>query len=148
MGAGEFIQAGNQIRESWATGIEWELTHLEYAERGIANYGRANYHPFPAPEAPNDFAYQYWNISDWDDNYTTLFINLIDNFNEQGVNFGSIGNPYLGVVNDNVSGYTIAGLENDVIRFLLHRNDLADRLKAYKPAGVTDVQIDQLLNFY
>jgi hypothetical protein len=76
--------------------------------------------------------------------YTPLFIDFIDNVNQWQF-------PYqyslTGSVQDNVTGYTIAGLEDDIIKHIWGLNDLTDKLKENKPAGVTDAQIDQLLSF-
>jgi hypothetical protein len=132
-----------EIRESWATGVEWWLTKLEYKNtRGIANYGDWNYGIDVG--FPNQFAYQYWELSD-DSSYTSLFINLLDDYNEFNQSFL---NKNSGTVNDQVSGYKLADLETKVLPNVYWLNNLAAHLKLNKPNGVTDAQIDELLSYY
>ena len=50
--------------------------------------------------------------------------------------------------NDVVSGYTFAVLEEDVLRRTFGFSSLKERLKLFKPIGVTDAQIDELVDFY
>lgn len=45
----QYWQVSRQIQESWAIGVEWFLTHKEYAERGIPNYGQHDYYPDDPP---------------------------------------------------------------------------------------------------
>lgn len=140
----QYWQVGRQLQESWAIGIEWFLSHLEYAERGIINYGESNYHPvFPqvAPQYPNDFAYQYWTLGT-DSWYTSLYINIVDNVNDMNVWFLT-GSP-----NDQVTGYTIPFIEQNILKHSYGLSSLATQLMNNKPVGVTDAQISLLLSFY
>lgn len=41
----QYWQVSRQLQESWAIVLEWFLSNLEYADKGIANYGRENYFP-------------------------------------------------------------------------------------------------------
>ena len=71
--------------------------------------------------------------------YTSLYIDLIDDYN-QALSFR-------GTINDNVSGYTLPQIE----RFLdkvYGFYSLSEQLKANEPSGVTDEQIDVLLSQY
>lgn len=139
-----YLSVTNQLQESWACGVEWFITGIEYRERGIANYGTWNYNPAPNPPGfPNQFAYQFWN-PDVSEKTTSLFINLVDNFNEIGQNFGW----RTGTVNDQVTGYTLANIEANFLRESFGLSTLSQRLKANRPAGVTEAQIDLLLSFY
>ncbi len=141
-------QVTGTIRESWAVGVEWLLTGIEYRELGVLNYGDRTYNPTPAPQFPNQFAYQYWNSATFGESYTNLFINLIDDFNENGVNLRAPVTPaILGTVNDPVTGYTMPNLEN-MLTYSRNKSTFATKLKASKPAGVTDAQIDALLSNY
>jgi hypothetical protein len=47
---------------------------------------------------------------------------------------------------DNVSGYTIVGIESTFLKHVYGLSSLRSQLKANKPASVTDAQIDQLID--
>lgn len=148
LGLAGYILVERALQESWAVAVEWVITHLEYSERGIINYGLADYNPLAPPTYPNRFAYQYWsmNLNTNSDKYTSLYINIIDDFNEFGQFF--LNNLPTGSVNDELSGYTIAQVETSVIPLVINLNALSWRLKSIKPVGVTDAQIDNLLLSY
>lgn len=146
-----FLLVKTIIRESWAVAVEWWITGMEYKERGIANYGESNFSPTNPPIYPNEYGYQYWSKSTNSD-YTSLFINCLDTFNEAEQQFGTRPD---GTVIDMVGGtfgahiisqpYSIKNLERNVIR---HVNDLtstANYLKATKPAGLQNHLIDLLI---
>jgi hypothetical protein len=128
-----------QIRESWAIGVEWLLSHIEYAERGINNYGEWSYHPINAPIYPNDQAYQYWTLK-VDEKYTSLFINIIDNINDNTLFFEA--------PDDQLTGYTLSFIEENLLPLSFSLDFLKIQLKNTKPAGVTDAQIDLLFSSY
>ncbi len=66
----------------------------------------------------------------------------MDNFNESTVYM--VGNsPF-----DNVTGYTFSQIETLIILFSYGLTSLGNNLKNNKTLGVTDVQIDQLLEAY
>jgi hypothetical protein len=141
MNAGEiqYSQVENRIVESWAVGVQWFITSLEYKERGIFNYGD-----------PNDIetnvvrlrrGYQTWSpVVDRD--YTSLFIDLVDNFNQKNA-----GQPFAYNADD-VQGYTFGGIESNILKRSYGLHSLTTKLKAHKPVGVTDEQIDNLLYIY
>lgn len=125
------------LQESWAMGVEWWITKLEYKNtRGIPNYGDWNY--LVPVERPNSQGYQYWTHNyDW--KYTNVYINLIDDYNEsQGI----------WTVDDNVKGYTLADIESNMLRNIFTFETLKEQLKENKPNGVTDANIDILLSYY
>jgi hypothetical protein len=71
----EFKKVKNLIIESWARAVEWRVSQIEYNARGIANY-----------DVPNG-TLQHRNIQNWNRNsslkdYSPLFIDLIDDFNQ------------------------------------------------------------------
>lgn len=138
-GLTQFIQVDAEMRESWAIAIEWFLTHIEYAERGINNYGEWDYHPAHPPIYPNDQAYQYW-TSSVSTEYTSVYINLIDDINDSGLFFGT--------PNDQVTGYTLPEIESDFLKHVYGISSLSTQMKSHKPFGVTDGQIDLLLSSY
>ena len=66
----------------------------------------------------------------------------VDGFN-QNVQWGNSSLP-----NDSVTGYTLAGIESNFLKHAYGQGSLTDQLKNNKPAGVTDAQIDLLMNSY
>lgn len=137
----QLLLVNSQIRESWATGVEWFITQMEYQERGIANYAD----PFYDVNVgfPIRFAHQNWRFGmngGTTDDYTCLFIDLVDNHNQAGQFAG------ITTLTDNVSGYTLAEIQATILKHIYNIGDLRDQLKRHRPAGVTDAQIDELLN--
>jgi len=125
------------LQESWAVGVEWWLTKLEYKyTRGIANYGDWDYNL--DVEFPNKKGYQYWTLAD-DSDYTNIYINLIDDYNEK-LEYGS--------TDDEVKGYTLANIEDEMLHQIFTLKSLEKQLKEHKPNGVTDADIDKLLTYY
>jgi hypothetical protein len=141
----QYWQVSRQLQESWAVAIEWFVTHLEYASRGINNYGEFNYFPtVNPPDYPNSYAYQYWAPA-ISDRYTNIYIDIVDNHNELGVAY--LNRP-TGTVDDQVNGYTLPFIESEMLKHIYGLASLADELKGHRPAGVTDAQIDRLISFY
>jgi hypothetical protein len=50
--------------------------------------------------------------------------------------------------NDNLTGYNFQLLETNVVKHTFGLQSLRERLKLFKPSGVTDGQIDELVDFY
>lgn len=78
-----------------------------------------------------------------DEKYTSLFIDLVDDHNQVG-RFNNTA------INDSVAGYNLATIESTFLHEV-HGIDtwvgpLRKSLKNNKPGGVTDSQIDGLLN--
>lgn len=135
-----FLSVSNQLRESWSCGVEWFITGIEYRERGIANYGTWNYNPGANPPGfPNRFGFQNWTLG-LDPVSTSLFINLVDDFNDM--------TAFQGRPNDQVTGYTLANIEANMLRNCYALGTLSQQLKANRPADVTEAQIDLLLSSY
>ncbi|MBB6370325.1 hypothetical protein [Chryseobacterium shigense] len=145
-GAVQYSQVNSMFQESWPCAVEWFITGIEYRERGIPNYGTPTYNPANPPGFPNQFGYQNWNSAISSD-YTSLFINVVDNFNEFGQSLVPNSSP-VGTINDQVTGYTLATIETNFLKYCYGLNSLSTQLKANKPTGVTDPQIDLLLSFY
>jgi hypothetical protein len=139
LGLLSYSQVEGQIRESWAVAIEWFLSNIEYRDRGIINYGQWDYHPVNAPQYPNDRAYQYWSLNT-DKEYTSMFINIIDNINDSGIFFSA--------PDDRVTGYSLPFIEANFLRHCPEKYSLAVLLKNNKPVGITDADIDLLLTSY
>lgn len=145
LGALDFAFVSGKIRESWAVGVEWRLTQLEYKiTRGIPNYGDWDYST--DLQYPNQYAYQFWStsVSPNADKYTNLFIDLVDDYNEYNQNFPGWG---LGTVNDMVANYQLKEVEKR-LKNINNLNDLNLELKFIIPDGVTNQEIDLLLSHY
>ncbi len=80
----QFWQVSSQIQESWANALEWYITRLEYVDLGHVDY-----------DDPNAFSnidnMQNWNSSSTLQDYTPLFIDCIDSYN-QALNRGGMPN--------------------------------------------------------
>jgi len=135
----QYSQVNTFIAESWPVAVEWFITRMEYMERGIPNYAD----PFYVVGAtfPIDRGRQDWirGAANFNSDYSPVFIDLIDNFNQ---------NPIFGGPVDNVSGYTLSGIESTFLKNVYGSISLRTALKNNKPAGVTDAQIDELMSFY
>jgi hypothetical protein len=138
----QYAQVSETIRESWAIGVEWFITQKEYKERGISNYGDANYNV--RANYPTHYGFQYWSRKR-SQSLTSLFIDLVDGNNQRGQTFGSFRN---GTVTDQVSGYTLAGIESGFLKDVYGVGSLGDALKTNKPAEVTEVHIANLLKHF
>lgn len=137
----QYWQVSGQLQESWPVAIEWYLSHIEYSGRGIANYGKWDYHPINAPQYPNDQAYQYWTLN-LSKEYTSLYINLTDRENDKTIWFLN-GSP-----DDQVAGYTLPFIEQKILKHSYGLSSLGTQLMSNKPSGVTDTQIKLLLSYY
>jgi hypothetical protein len=138
----QYSQVNTFIAESWPVAVEWFITQMEYRERGISNYGTETYDVFASYPIP--FGYQYYPLGS-NREYSPVFIDLVDNFNQNGTNFRNFGTS---TINDQVSGYTLANIESTFLKNVYGWSSLGTALKNNKPAGVTDAQIDLLLSSY
>lgn len=129
----QYFQVAKIIQESWPIAVEWQVTQMEYQERGISNYANPSYSV--SASYPIDRAYQHWTPAISAD-YTSLFIDIIDNHNQNAANSAVI---------DNVNGYTLAYIESNLLKHIYGKSSLATQLKTNKPYGVTDTNIDELI---
>ncbi len=117
--AGPFTFIGSEKRmiETYANTIEWQLTTKYYKQYGVS---------FPKLLG-NDFGYDYGYQNryigrrDNDAIYTSLMVDLVDDFNQQ-LEFGNSIYPM-----DKVKGFTIQQIETETMRnktFLQLKNDL------------------------
>lgn len=143
----QYSQVSDAIAESWPVAVEWFITSMEYRERGIPDYGRETYSNVTprgfSASYPLDRGYQYWPYNS-SAKYSSVFIDLVDDFN-QFLRFFPDFN-YTSNVNDNVTGYTLANIERTFLKHVYGLSSLRTQLKANKPNGVTDEQIDELMN--
>jgi hypothetical protein len=125
VGANTFKATYIGIYESWASAIQWYLTRHLYLElnKEIESFDKV-------------INKQMWSIASLK-YYTPLFIDLYDNVNQRGIS--SI------FVDDQVSGYQFCSLNQHIGSFQ-NLNNLRTYLKNNKPTGVSDSQIDNLLN--
>ncbi|HAJ99609.1 MAG TPA: hypothetical protein DCM62_06255 [Bacteroidales bacterium] len=122
------------IVEGWSNVVDWELTNLEYYSL------RNRFKPWARVYNHRE-GRQEWTPDDDPLGGNPLFIDLIDDYNQR---FHLGGNR----PNDNVRGFTISTLENNVLKYTFDFRSLRQQLKANKPAGVTDAEIDELIDFY
>lgn len=137
----QYAQVSPIIAESWPVAVEWYLTSLEYRARGLPDYGKETLEILGA-SYPLDRAYQYWSKSG-NPEYSCVFIDLVDNYNQNGVFFIRKGTS---TINDQVAGYTLAGIESGLLKHVYGIQSLGIHLKNNKPFGVTDSQIDLLMS--
>lgn len=134
----QYSQVGANIAESWPVAVEWFITQKEYQERGIGNYSTPFYNV--GGSFPIDWGHQRWLPGGSLNDYSCVFIDLIDNFNQGTNGYGGL--------TDNVTGYTMSGIESGFLKHVYGYSSLTDQLKANKPSGVLDSQIDEMMNQY
>jgi hypothetical protein len=134
----QYSQVSTFIRESWPTAVEWFITQKEYTERGIGDYGGPAYNPALFLGFPNRNGHQTWRYGIGIDNYSSIFIDIVDDNNQAITNGSSII--------DNVAAYRMAAIETIFLPHVYGLSSLKTQLKGYKPIGVTDAQIDQLID--
>ena len=92
----------------------------------------------------DSYGNQDWPNKD-DKAYSSLFIDLMDDYNQR------IKNEYfdISLPNDNVSGYTLKTL-NSSLKYFRGLPSTSNYIKKYiaKPAGVTDAKLDELFKKY
>jgi hypothetical protein len=76
----QYAQVDKKIYESWATCVEWFIAKIEYNEAGFPNYGDASV----GSEyfSRSGLHRQRWPVSPNSPDYTPIFIDMIDNFNQ------------------------------------------------------------------
>ncbi len=129
-------QVSKNIQESWAVAVEWFITQKEYRERGISDYSGPLYNVNAG--YPIRWGHQDWRYGIGIDNYSCIFIDLVDNHNQVG--------RFSNALTDNVAGYDIPTIEATFLKHIYGFSSLKYQLKANKPSGVTDAQIDELLD--
>lgn len=127
MGNIQFWQVSDLIVESWARACQWKITEIEYG-----------YSPSPVPGAIQNW---FYNQDPDFNNYSPLFIDLEDTFNQNPYNLPN--RP-----RDITSGYNLSQIQFNVLGNSYGLSSLRDRLKSQKPSGVTDAQIDTNLQYF
>jgi len=127
----QFMFVDKIIRESWANAVEWHITRIEY----VMYLHNTNYDN--PSVSPNSGDHMQWWTSANSHKYTPLFIDIVDNFNQQTTN-----KP-----DDNVTGYTMGGVEN-MLKSSYNLDDLGTNLTSNRPAAISQNQLNILINFY
>lgn len=135
MGNIQFYQVAKVIYESWADAVEWAFTNDEYHKLGnkYSNSTALTYNHYRGNQS--------WLRSDPNWEYSPLFIDLMDDFNQRTY----YGSNY---PNDNIKGYPLSNIFNHILKDSYGINSFEKAIKKYKLTGVTDVDIENLLEFY
>lgn len=124
----KYWQVSDIIVESWANFVSWAFLQLEYDALN------ANVSTYIAHRAK-----QSWPVGSSDKEYSSLFVDLVDNYN-QGAN-----NPALPF--DEVYGFSYSTL-NVLLLLSKDMESLKENLKIWKPSFISNVQIDKLFECY
>lgn len=120
----QYWQVDKIIYESWADFVEFAITEIEYNELGVS--------------VPLE-SHQSWPNVSGDLAYSSLFIDLVDTYN-QGATNSSL--PY-----DELFGYSYNNL-NVILLDIYDLISLKASLKLWKPYNITDDQIDKFMEVY
>lgn len=133
IGTINFWQNTKFIYESWATAVEWKLTNHHYNVELAKNASCVNYN--------HENGRQLWTNSAINIEYTPVFIDLIDDFNQANV----YGSDY---INDEITGYSLSYIQNKILDDTYGLHSLSLSLKANKKGNTTDSSIHNLLLKY
>ncbi len=134
LGHWHFRNSEDMIHESWALGVQWSFSRLRYPMHA------SNYQTLQLQYAlgSDQFDVVHWG----ERKYTPLVIDLIDNYNQRDNNAGYTDFPL-----DRVIGYNIRAIEDALVQKRT-MEAWREQLKLYKPAGVTDVLLNELFDNY
>ncbi len=133
-----FLSVHNRIVESYSDCIEWLMVAKEYRGRGLPNFATPNYTTYGY--TPIYRAHQSYNL-DLGKDYTPVFIDLIDDFNQSTQSWG--GN----LCEDDVTGFEMKEIEKRLKNIQSFANFIT-QMQAIKPSGVTNAQVDDLIEQY
>lgn len=111
----------------------------------VKYYGKENYFPPIPPGFPNSYAYQYWTRGIDLEDYTPIYIDIVDWHNQLNIFYPARGT---GSIADSIGGYRLWDIERFGLSFILNHDHLRLVLKGNKPTGVTNANIDLLINQY
>jgi len=132
-----FIFIKSIIQESWATAVEWAITNNEYKRLGYyLNHRNQQYWGLLKTDYSKNMSFM---------NYSPIFIDLIDNFNQRTLYSGVFQNYEF--PDDNVTGFTIAELRG-VLRKTFSIADLKKNVKALRTDPTILSNIDKLFETY
>ena len=117
------------VYESWASAVEWRLLN-DYYNFSI---GSPNIYNYAASR-------QYWksDVNNEASAYTPLLIDLIDTYNQKGLNESK--------VNDLISGYTLSYIQDSILPTSFGLSSLYSSVKSHKLPGINDAAIDSLFS--
>lgn len=138
-----YCQTSEIVYESWATAVEWYLTcqsYLYYGWKYNNDAAKYYYHEKGKQEWPLE--------GTW--NYSPIFIDLLDQWNQRyGFTYYHYDhNGNTAYPNDNVSGYTLQYINNNILPHARGMHSLRNTIKEYKISGVTDADIEELFAVY
>ncbi|MCF6359739.1 MAG: hypothetical protein L3J29_03155, partial [Cyclobacteriaceae bacterium] len=136
MGNIQFWQVDDLLIESWATAVMWSITRLEYNERGVADYDVPS-RTLDLTKKSYSAHRQWWNNTFTKNiDYSPIFIDLVDNFNQTSGPF------------DHITGYTMRNIESNILTDSYGLTSLRTALQNNKPSGVSNADIDAYLTYY
>lgn len=106
---------------------------MEYVELGEVD--------FDNPQVFSDINNKQWWSSSINHDYTPLFIDLVDNYNQDIERSHEV--PV-----DRIHGYSLSEIESGYLKHIYGLSSFKDKIKSNKPSGVTDQQIDDYLAYY
>jgi hypothetical protein len=140
----KFWQTSKVIYESWAQAVEWALTNDEYHILGN------KYDNTTAQNYNHERGMQTWmkSHSDWE--YSPIFVDIIDNFNQRnsGWNSGTWHSGSTNYPNDRITGYSLSYINNNILHDSYGLSSLRDAVKSHKLTAVTDADVDDLFALY
>jgi hypothetical protein len=141
MGNIQYWQAEDYIIESWADFVKWHMSMLEYRALGLEQVSLNTLNTILSKQW---WPYVQSGSLDIDNQpeYSSIFIDLVDDFDQSTANTATITYP-----TDSVTGYAASKL-NEIVLDSYGWLSLTTHLKSNKPVGVTDALIDQLMTRY
>lgn len=130
----QFLQVSDYVSESWAEAVLWAITKDEY-EYWVKRLGNTVF----GNDEYSETEYRSWPYTRLIE-YTPIFIDLVDAHNQ--VFYDSR------LPNDQVKGYTMKFLNDNVLPHAYGLSSLKTTLKSNLVPGVTVEQIDLLFEFY
>jgi hypothetical protein len=141
MGNIQYWQTSKLIYESWAQAVEWALTNDEYKKLWLKYGGDAgrNYNHNVGTGGEGG---QRWtkSMSNWE--YSPIFIDLIDDYNQQ------IRENDTDFPNDNVTGYTLKDINFTILRNSYGLSSLYNTVQNNRISGVSYDAVEQLFALY
>ncbi|MBR6333967.1 MAG: hypothetical protein IKR77_06215 [Bacteroidales bacterium] len=138
MGLSTYGQLDKEIHESWAVAVAHELTDHHY------NVELASYNTFHTMDYKNYQDWQPGKLSGGKSNcYTPLFVDLIDDVNQRFTHDEPLQYP-----NDNISGYSLSYIQDNILVSSYGLSSFRDALSLHKINGVTDNDITLLMEYY
>ena len=137
----QYVQVSKYVRESWADAVMWAITKNEYETWSIKLGYPARYYEY---DRTNHFLWPHVIYPE----YTPIFIDLMDAYNQGDYPPNLILSPNEKKPNDQVSGYTLKYINDNILPSSYGISSLYHTLKEHLIAGVTQEQLDLLFELY